>query len=91
VLAHDDHPRIRLYGANRSILDSAKTLSKTELERIEFVNDPAQADYILDTYRWNAYEAALPDERLAHAIEVNGIRALGIYEGPETTGVYPVH
>ncbi len=89
VLVNDDRASLSVYGVNRTILDSAQLLPGAARDRLALTGDAGDADYILDTYRWSNYAPVLPDDRLVHAITVDGLPALGIYRGPDADGLYP--
>lgn len=91
VMRNETGAQIRIYGANRTVLDNAQMLSDKDQNRLALTGDPARADFILDTYRWSKYVPVLPESDLVHAITVGGVRVLGIYKGPDTSGRYPVY
>lgn len=77
VLAHDSRPRLHISVAQDVGRHSWDMLRPEERSRLIRVDDPAQADYFLTTYRWQT--DPYPYDAL-HSIEVDGIPLLTIFK-----------
>jgi len=84
IVENDSRSQIVLYGVSKQILDSISTMGTVQRSRVKVTRRPEDADYILDNYVSTGYKPILPDTELVHAIFVDGIRVLGIYEGHRT-------
>ncbi|MDO8648280.1 MAG: glycosyltransferase family 39 protein [Candidatus Peregrinibacteria bacterium] len=82
VLATDDSRYIPFFVTSSPGWLVINILTSEQRSRVLLVDDPKDAKYILDNFRWNNYVHDAPEEYKVHAITAGGIEILSIYRNP---------
>ncbi len=78
ILAHDDAERISVYADTDAGWRSAAILGEEGEKRLNFLFDPAGADYYLGNYRWHPEDYPYPNE--VFSVRVGNAKILSVFK-----------
>jgi hypothetical protein len=89
IAANDKSERIPVYLRSDVGIGHLLMLPPADQARLYAVKSSAQALYILDALRWVHYQPVIPDDRLLHVVEADGLPMMWVYRGPFTSDKLP--
>ena len=78
ILKNDPGNKIKICVANSPGVFNSYILGIHERNRIEYVNNPAEARYFLSNYRWHKEEYPYNDE--FYSIKIDGAKIMVVYK-----------